>query len=190
MNEDTNYETIPETPLVTSEISVLEKLSSELSKPESENATIQNCRIGEMPMEAVDEALGDFVRDAFRVSKDDFDFNAQMQKHMMERILKNEYTPNQEIALYSNHNVNMNDKLAKLINPFSQISVAKTQADIAMRKEQERSVDGLSPTGGFIGSGDLRAVNATATKEVLQGLQALGNILKVIKDVDPDEANK
>jgi hypothetical protein len=166
-----------ESPVVTQEIAVLEKLSKELGKPESENVTIQNCRIGEIPMNAVEESLGNFVCDAFRVAKGDFDFNSSLQKHIMERVDKGDYTPNQEIALYSNHNVNMNDKLAKLINPFAQISVAKTQADIQAQKEKPADgAEGAIPVGG-----DYRAVNQIATKEVIQGMQALNSILEMFK---------
>lgn len=170
-----------ETPEVTKDIHALENLERVLSLP---NTAVDNSKIGEMPVAAVDEALGDFVRDAFEVTKGDFAFNKALQEHIMDTLAT--YTPNQIVALYSNHNVNLNDKVAKLINPFAQISVAKTQAEIAARKELAAAGAG-GPGTVPLDSQGMRMLNAGASKEVIQGLSALDALLKRIGEVATQE---
>lgn len=146
---------------INKEISTLEKAQTTLDKTAKAVAPLPD------PMDRVSEKLTDFVTDALSVAKKDWDFNQKIQDVILSRI--NEFNPGQLITLFSNMNVNNNDRLSKLIGPFAQASIAKRQAEAAA------AAAATAPAaGGF----DPNKEGVLVPKGVERGLHALNAFLE------------
>lgn len=160
------------------EMEVLEKVDSLCSK---ENLpSVENSRI-KSPITSVEESLAQFVRDTFEVTKKDFEFNQSLQEELCRRLP--EMSNSELITLHSNSNVNNNDKVSKIINPTFGMITTKQQAEITAAKQQEREANVVVNTG----MQTMAALNNTASKEVLQGMAALTNMLQSIVKENKDK---
>jgi len=127
------------------------------------------------PMDKVEESLARFVDDAFEVTRAEFSFSKKVQDHILTRL--DNFSENQLIALVSNAGVNSADKISKTMNPWVQLATARQQAQIAA-ESAERTAQiqtGNSPT--LISGNSLKDANQSATKEVLQGMDALSKLI-------------
>ena len=155
---------------VDKDITILETMNKELSvKPEKTNAIDQ-----------VENALIDFVKDAFDVTRDEFEFNKQVNDHILSRL--NEFNPNQLIALTSNAGVNSADKIAKTMNPWVQLATARQQAQIAADAAERTAAIQTGQPISVISGGSLKELNQNAPKEVLQGMDALSKFISVVTE--------
>jgi hypothetical protein len=150
------------------DIQVLESMSVSLSKdpPEPEN-----------PMNTVEKSLSKFVEDAFDMTRSEFDFQQQIQAHVLTRLDK--FSENQLIALLSNTGVNSADKISKTMNPWVQLATARQQAQIAAESAERSAAIQAGQNPVSMGAGSIKAANESATKEVLQGISSLSQILEI-----------
>jgi hypothetical protein len=83
-------------------------------------------------------------------------------------------TNSELITLHSNSNVNNNDRVSKMLGPSFGMITTKQQAEIAAAKSQESQV--------VINTGmqTMAALNNDASKDVLQGMAALSNLLQAV----------
>lgn len=151
---------------VAADLATLKSLSDGLSK-EANKAN---------PMESVETSLSRFVDDAFDMTRSEFDFQKRLQAHALTRLDK--FTENQLIALLSNTGVNSADKISKTMNPWVQLATARQQAQIAAESAERTAAiqTGQSPTS--VGGSAIRSLNESASKEVLQGVASLSQILE------------
>ena len=129
------------------------------------------------PIDDVEKSLSAFVDDAFNMTRSEFEFQKQVQDHILTRLDK--FTENQLIALVSNSGVNSADKIAKTMNPWVQLATARQQAQIQAESAERTAAiqTGNGPVVSMAGSA-LKEVNRSASKEVLQGMDALSKILE------------
>lgn len=159
-----------ETPLVSKEIATLEKMN-ELSQITPASVTAVKI---ESPTEAVEQKLSDFVRDAFAATNKDLEFNERLKEELLSRL--DSMSENQLLALFSSTNLNLNDKISKLIAPTFQLMTAKQNAEIAERNRQEAAQQAAVNVN--IGSSQgMRSVNEIAPQEALQGLNTIFNLI-------------
>lgn len=159
-----------ETPLVSKEIATLEKMN-ELSQITPASVTAVKI---ESPTEAVEQKLSDFVRDAFAATNKDLEFNEKLKEELLSRL--DSMSENQLLALFSSTNLNLNDKISKLIAPTFQLMTAKQNAEIAERNRQEAAQQAAVNVN--IGSSQgMRSVNEIAPQEALQGLNTIFNLI-------------
>lgn len=126
------------------------------------------------PIGAVENALSKFVQDAMDITREDFTFNKALQDEILSR-LKN-LSDNQITTLFSNTNVNLNDKISKVLGPTFQLMTSKQQAEMAKAQVEQKALS----TGVVVTGNDMRQVNANTSSEVLQGVTALNNLLSQI----------
>src|SRR5574344_1627026 len=132
MKEETKVE--PTTQLIETEISTLENMNTMLSKPDTQQ--VQNARI-DTPSEVVEKKLSEFVADAFSATNKDLEFNEKLKSELVNRLPS--LSDNQIIALFSNTNVNLNDKMSKLIAPTVGLMTAEKQAEIQAQQRKEQA---------------------------------------------------
>lgn len=162
------------------EMEVLERIDDLSHK---ELSSVENSRI-KSPITSVEESLAQFVRDTFEVTKKDFEFNQSLQEELCRRLP--EMSNSELITLHSNSNVNNNDKVSKIINPTFGMITTKQQAEITAAKQQEREANVVVNTG----MQTMAALNNDASKDVLQGMYALTNILQSIVKENKNEEEK
>ena len=134
--------------LVNTEIQTLESMNNML-KQDTQNVVA--ARI-DTPTEAVEKKLSDFVADAFKATDKDFAFNEQLKAELSRRMPN--MTDNQFIALFSNYNVNLNDRVSKIIAPTFGMMQTKQQAEIAAAKQAAQQQIVINPgTGGAVNPG-------------------------------------
>jgi hypothetical protein len=151
------------------EMDALEKIDYLCSKetlPAVENSKIIS------PIASVEESLAQFVKDSFEVTKKDYEFNQKLQAELAARLPS--MTNSELITLHSNSNVNNNDRVSKMLGPSFSMITTKQQAEIAAAKSQESQV--------VINTGmqTMAALNNDASKDVLQGMAALSNLLQAV----------
>lgn len=159
-----------ETPLVSKEIATLEKMN-ELSQITPASVTAVKI---ESPTEAVEQKLSDFVRDAFAATNKDLEFNEKLKEELLSRL--DSMSENQLLALFSSTNLNLNDKISKLIAPTFQLMTAKQNAEIAERNRQEAAQQ-AAVNVNIGNSQGMRSVNEIAPQEALQGLNTIFNLI-------------
>lgn len=160
----------------------LPEVASLAQKPETDIQILEdmNRALAQKPVTPIDDvekSLSTFVDDAFNMTRSEFEFQKQVQDHILTRLDK--FTENQLIALVSNSGVNSADKIAKTMNPWVQLATARQQAQIQAESAERTAAiqTGNGPVVSMAGSA-LKEVNRSASKEVLQGMDALSKILE------------
>lgn len=165
---------------VDNDIVLLETMKENLEKP-----------VQKSQLDKVEDSLAKFVDDSFDIARAEFEFQKAIQAEIVANRL-NTMTDNQIIALISNTGVNSADKIAKTMNPWVQLATARQQAQIQAESAERTAViqTGNGPVVSMAGSA-LKEVNRSASKEVLQGMDALSKILEFAvasakKENEPD----
>ena len=155
---------------VNTEITELERINHLM---QSEDPAVIAARI-DSPVKAVEGALSQFVKDAFDVTRSDFEFGKVIQDKLMQDIQNGSLNPNQLIALYSSFAVNSNDKISKLLSPIMQLMTARQQAELAAA---------ASVANAHVNAEKANEITKTAPKDVLQGMKQLQDFLEVFQSI-------
>lgn len=155
-------------------LEALQKLQHSLSKEDS--AAVENVRIDD-PVDAIEESLSDFVRHSFKCVEENRAFEQTIQATIQTRLPEANFS--QLIKLLEVTSAGNAIDTSNLINPFAQAAVAKHQADALAEKE---------------GKSTSQKVYDSASKDILQGLTALNQLLETVSttvtrasDEDEDE---
>lgn len=184
MDENNVENTLPETPLVTKEITTLEHINTELS---TDTNNVNNARIIS-PTDVVEQKLSDFVTDAFKATNKDLAFNEKLKDEITARLPK--LTDNQIIALFSNTNVNINDKISKLIGPTFQLMTATKNAEIVENaKVKQAAANQVIVNTGSTQPNDI-GNNKEDTRDVIQGFNILSNLLNAVSTTSGDQSGE
>lgn len=184
MDENNVESTLPETPLVTKEITTLEHINTELS---TDTNNVNNARIVS-PTDVVEQKLSDFVTDAFKATNKDLAFNEKLKDEITARLPK--LTDNQIIALFSNTNVNINDKISKLIGPTFQLMTATKNAEIVENaKVKQAAANQVIVNTGSTQPNDI-GNNKEDTRDVIQGFNILSNLLNAVSTTSGDQSGE
>lgn len=172
-------DTLPETPQVSTEITTLESMNKELV---SDTRSVEAARIVS-PTDVVEEKLSDFVTDAFKATNKDLAFNEKLKDELVSRL--HTFTDNQLIALFSNTNVNLNDKISKLIAPTFQLMTATKNAEIVetAKAKQQAANQVIVNTGNALQPNDLGQTKED-TRDVMQGFNTLSNLLTALSSTE------
>ena len=129
------------------------------------------------PISAVENALSRFVQDAMDVTREDFDFNTALKNEILKRLPN--LSDNMVATMFSNTNVNLNDKISKVLGPTFQLMTSKQQAEMAKAQAEQK----LNQAPTLVTGCDMRQVNAGVSTEVLQGVTSLNNLIsQILKD--------
>ena len=134
----------------------------------------------ESPTDRVEEKLSDFVTDVFKATNKDLEFNEKVKAEIVSRL--GSFNDNQLIALFSNTNVNLNDKISKTIGPTFQLMTATKQAEIAEVGRQQNQQAAVNVNIG--GNSNMKGTNESAPQEVIQGLDTLYKLISVMGQKD------
>ena len=151
------------------ELETLKKLQQSLSKDGSLSADA--VRIDD-PIDAIEDSLSDFVRHGFKCVEDSRAFEQMLQTSIQNRLP--EATFAQLIKLLEVTQAGNAVDTSNLINPFAQAAVAKHQADAIAERE---------------GKTTSQKVYDNASKEILQGLTALNQLLETATNIAQTPAN-
>lgn len=144
-------------------LDALHKIQQKLTNGES--AAVDNVRITD-PVDAIEDSLSDFVRHSFKCVAQNRAFEQAIQDTIQTRLPEANFS--QLIKLLEVTSAGNAIDTSNLINPFAQASIAKHEADA----EAER--DGKSVS---------QKVYDTASKEILQGLTALNQLLETATNI-------
>lgn len=144
-------------------LETLQKIGKALNKEES--AAVENVKIDD-PVDAIETSLSDFVRHSFKCVEDNRAFEKAVQETIQTRLPEANFA--QLVKLLEVTNAGNAIDTANLINPFAQAAVAKQQAEA----QAEASGQNLS-----------QRVYNDASKDILQGLTALNQLLETATDI-------
>lgn len=162
--------------LVNTEIQTLESMHS-LLKEDTQN--VKDARI-ETPTEVVEKKLSDFVTDAFKATDRDFAFNEQLKTELSRRMPN--MTDNQFIALFSTYNVNLNDRVSKIIAPTFGMMQTKQQAEIAAQKQAAQNQIVINPSQSNVGNSISSSIEGKPdeVKDIMIGGNVLSQLFTAI----------
>jgi hypothetical protein len=155
---------------LTQEAAEVAIMANALSKP---NPAVEELK-EKTPIQQVEESLVDFSKNTFKIVENDYIFAQQIQNEVLTRLPK--FTENQLIALFSNSQVNLNDRISKVMAPTFGLITSKQQAEIAAKNSI--SLTAGDANGGNIG---IRQLNASVVQDVLVGLQSFSNMLSSLQ---------
>jgi hypothetical protein len=124
------------------------------------------------PIKSVENSLSQFVKDSFDVTRKDFEFNEAIQAEIMARLPEMKNT--ELIALLTNNKVNDNDRVSKILAPTFQLMTAKQNAEIQAAADAAKN----GTTEDANKSLNMRSINESTPKDVLQGMSQLRNLLQ------------
>jgi hypothetical protein len=166
-NNDKNIEKQAET-----ELSQLERLNKIAQQVET-LSEINNAKII-TPVQQVEKSLSRFIDDAFTVTREDFELGKVLNEVLADKIKNRDFNENQLIALFNGYQVNVNDKISKIVAPTLQLMTTRQQAEISAQAQ----VQAAEKQVGNVTS--LTSINQSAPKEVLLGVKQLTDVLTLI----------
>jgi hypothetical protein len=146
------------------EIQTLLKLKAAMDKQPTD--LVDKSRIDD-PTVAIEHTLVGFIEETFKSLKEDFSFRKDLKEEIRNRIAGGSLNDNSLITLLINEGTLVNDKISKTLGPFTQLSVAKKNAEA----KQLESVGDPS---------QLKKLNGETSKEIQQGLASLNMILQKV----------
>ena len=150
-------------------LETLQKLQKDLAKKES--ASVENVRIDD-PIDSIESSLSDFVRHSFKCVEENRSFEQTIQETIQSRLPEANFS--QLIKLLEVTSAGNAIDTANLINPFAQASIAKHEADALAERE---------------GKTTSQKVYDSASKEILQGLTALNQLLETATNISKKDSD-
>ena len=147
-------------------------------KLENVPQVVQEAKI-DSPVSSVENSLSKFFNDAITTSIKDFEFNNKIQEEIAARLPT--FNNAELITLLTNNKTGDNDRLTKILGPSFQLMTAKQQAEIAALAQANKNGGDVTINNNISSAKEL---NATATKDVLKGLQQLHNMLTLAANKD------
>lgn len=151
-------------------LETLQKIQKKLSKEES--AAVENVRITD-PVDAIEDSLSDFVRHSFKCVEQNRAFEQTIQEAIQTRLPEANFS--QLIKLLEVTSAGNAVDTSNLINPFAQAAIAKHEADALAERE---------------GKSASQKVYDTASKEILQGLTALNQLLETATNISINQKDE
>lgn len=140
------------------DLETLQKIQKDLAKKDS--AAVDNVRVDD-PIDSIESSLSDFVRHSFKCVEQNRAFENTIQETIQTRLPEANFS--QLIKLLEVTSAGNAIDTSNLINPFAQASIAKHEADALAERE---------------GKTTSQKVYDNASKEILQGLTALNQLLE------------
>lgn len=165
-----------------------EKIQEDITENISEKQLVINEQLQEVleplkdtykidkPGEYLEGAFLKYVIDNFEKASKEDEFTNFLKEQIKERVISGDMSSNQLMTIFLNHETSQNDRLSRLIQPFAQMTIAKQQMETqqAMLQQQQLNV--------MVEDNDYKAMNSKLTKETIQGLSTLNNLLSVLKE--------
>ena len=148
------------------EIKTLSTLNDHMNNQPS--PLVQQSQIDD-PTSAVENTLLSFMEGSFRSIKEDIDFENEMKDALRERAKEGKLNENQIISLLINKGTVTNDRISKLLGPFTQLSVARRNQETALAQSGAIPVSTLGET--------YKKLNQDTPTEIQQGLATLNMLL-------------
>ena len=144
-------------------------LSTINAKLENVPQEVQDAKITS-PVASVENSLSKFFNDAINASINDFKFNCKIQEEIENRLPT--FNNAELITLLTNNKTSDNDRTSKILGPSFQLMTAKQQAEIAAIQDNKNN-----ETTVINNNSTIKDLNATASKDVLKGMQQLYNMI-------------
>lgn len=169
--------------LVNTEIQTLENMNELLKKDTDSVAKIKE----ETPTEKVEKKLSDFIADAFKATCSDFAFLEALKQDGLRRL--SSMSDAQYIAFLGSSQVNMNDRISKLIAPTFGMMQTKQQAEIAAAKQMASQQVIVNPQGGNnVVANPAQALSGDAKEisDIINGGAVLTQLLQALGQDSPN----
>jgi uncharacterized membrane-anchored protein YjiN (DUF445 family) len=128
------------------------------------------------PVKTIEKTLAKFVSDTFEMAIAEDNYQKAIKDEIIAKLP--DMKASELIALITSASTNKNDLISKIISPTFSLLTAAQQNEMSLR--QKETMPNISQT-------NIREVNAAASVETLQGLQALHHLLNATKTIIPVE---
>lgn len=133
------------------------------------------------PIKDVEKSLSAFTQETFKIVNREYDFQEDIEQEIRSRLSLEEkdggFTNKELLALHDNNQVNLNDRISKLMGPTFGLITAKQQNEMAQNATASKNEININ-TGGS--QDQMKQLNQTADQSVLQGMAQLQNFINAI----------
>lgn len=159
-------------------LQVLEEMHEFAHNPPQKSEEVKF--INKSPLEKVEKDIAQFTSDILDIYRKDVETSDKVNKTIQERLELDEkdggFSNNQLIALQTNLNTTMNDKLSKTLGPIFTLMTEKQRNEYAAKQAEQKQQAAVNVNIGT-NNETMRTVNESTTPEILQGMQSLNAFL-------------
>lgn len=157
----------------------LEKMNELAITPPADSEAVKQLELS--PLEKVEGDIANFTSDILSIYRTDVETSNAINDKIQQRLQLEEkdggFTNNQLIALQTNYNTVMNDKLSKTLGPIFTLMTEKQRNEYATKQAEVKQQAAVNINVGAGTDANLRALNEGADSKVLQGMTGLNAFL-------------
>ena len=157
----------------------LEKMNELAITPPADSEAVKQLELS--PLEKVEGDIANFTSDILSIYRTDVETSNAINDKIQQRLQLEEkdggFTNNQLIALQTNYNTVMNDKLSKTLGPIFTLMTEKQRNEYATKQAEAKQQAAVNINVGAGADANIRALNEGADSKVLQGMTGLNAFL-------------
>lgn len=157
----------------------LEKMNELAINPPADSEAVKQLELS--PLEKVEGDIANFTSDILSIYRTDVETSNAINDKIQQRLQLEEkdggFTNNQLIALQTNYNTVMNDKLSKTLGPIFTLMTEKQRNEYATKQAEAKQQAAVNINVGAGADANIRALNEGADSKVLQGMTGLNAFL-------------
>lgn len=157
----------------------LEKMNELAITPPADSEAVKQLELS--PLEKVEGDIANFTSDILSIYRTDVETSNAINDKIQQRLQLEEkdggFTNNQLIALQTNYNTVMNDKLSKTLGPIFTLMTEKQRNEYATKQAEAKQQAAVNINVGAGTDANIRALNEGADSKVLQGMTGLNAFL-------------
>lgn len=157
----------------------LEKMNELAINPPADSEAVKKLELS--PLEKVEGDIANFTSDILSIYRTDVETSNAINDKIQQRLQLEEkdggFTNNQLIALQTNYNTVMNDKLSKTLGPIFTLMTEKQRNEYATKQAEAKQQAAVNINVGAGTDANIRALNEGADSKVLQGMTGLNAFL-------------
>lgn len=161
------------------QIAVLEKMNELAVNPPADSEVAKQLEAS--PLEKVEGDIANFTSDILSIYKKDVETSNVINERIQQRLALEEkdggFTNNQLIALQTNYNTVMNDKLSKTLGPIFTLMTEKQRNEYATKQAEAKQQAAVNINVGAGADANIRSLNEGVDSKVLQGMTGLNAFL-------------
>lgn len=161
------------------QIAVLEKMNELAVNPPADSEVAKQLEAS--PLEKVEGDIANFTSDILAIYKKDVETSNAINDKIQQRLALEEkeggFTNNQLIALQTNYNTVMNDKLSKTLGPIFTLMTEKQRNEYATKQSEAKQQAAVNINVGAGADANIRSLNEGVDSKVLQGMTGLNAFL-------------
>lgn len=172
-------------------LATLEKMNELSISPSIESEEAKKLEVS--PLEKVEGDIAHFTSDILSIYKKDVETSNAINEQIQARLELDEksggFTNNQLIALQTNYNTVMNDKLSKTLGPIFTLMTEKQRNEYTAKQAEAKQQAAVNINVGAGNDANIRTLNEASDSKILQGMTGLNAFLNYFQKQSAAQAS-